>query len=191
MTCQELNSYFKHAWKIIVIFHAWWYGFSEWWKSLQNTPVYTINTFFLCFLGGILPSTTCHCDKTFVAIIGLTRNHWGVHPPNSRYRLLGHRYHLQISFILSQILFTMTTCHDFRFNCFCFFSCCCCCFSACECNGHADSCDAVTGTCNCLARYVTGKNCERYILFCCDYIHLRTVVCFILVKFDCARSDVV
>ncbi|KAK2572510.1 Attractin-like protein 1 [Acropora cervicornis] len=32
---------------------------------------------------------------------------------------------------------------------------------ACECNGHANSCDSVTGHCNCLARYVTGKNCER------------------------------
>lgn len=36
-----------------------------------------------------------------------------------------------------------------------------CLFSACECNGHAESCDLVTGECDCLARYVTGKNCER------------------------------
>ena len=111
-----------------------------------------------------------------------------VHPLNSRYRLLGNRYYLQISFIPSQILSTITSLSRFSFYfiLFYFYY-----FSVCECNGHANSCDSVTGHCNCLARYVTGKNCERYILFYCDYINLRTLVCLILVEFDCARSDVV
>ncbi|XP_020606886.1 attractin-like [Orbicella faveolata] len=30
----------------------------------------------------------------------------------------------------------------------------------CNCNGHAETCDVVTGTCECLTRWVTGEHCE-------------------------------
>ena len=28
----------QHKWKIVVIFHVWWYGFFHWCKSLWSTP---------------------------------------------------------------------------------------------------------------------------------------------------------
>ena len=44
VTCQQLIDDIKHAWKNIVFFQVWCYGFSRGWKSLCNTVVYMIKT---------------------------------------------------------------------------------------------------------------------------------------------------
>ena len=45
--------YYTNTHKIIVIFHVWRCGFSQWWKSLQGAPVYLIKA-VSCFLPTVL-----------------------------------------------------------------------------------------------------------------------------------------
>ena len=56
--------------KIVVIFHVWTYVFSQWRKSLQRAPVYTINydksarSAIMCLIGSTYESINVASNKT-------------------------------------------------------------------------------------------------------------------------------
>ena len=61
VTSQQLIGYLKHTWKIIIIIHMWWYGFSQQWKSLLRTPVDIIKWFIHRIRVTILLTTEVWC----------------------------------------------------------------------------------------------------------------------------------